>query len=90
MQAKMVRSLADSWTGCPWGPPIVVHCSAGIGRTGTFIAIQISMLQLTETGKVNIRETVEKIRSQRAFSIVFQEQYVFIHEAIILYANKKN
>lgn len=50
------------------------------------MAIYNSISQLTDTGKVNIRETVEKIRSQRAYAVETRDQYVFIHKAIIEYA----
>ncbi|KAH8397792.1 hypothetical protein KR222_001754, partial [Zaprionus bogoriensis] len=85
-QAQMVRALGDTWAGHPRGPPIVVHCSAGIGRTGTFITLDICISRLEDVGTADIRGTVEKIRSQRAYSIQMPDQYVFCHLALIEYA----
>uniref|UniRef100_T1PCA3 Protein-tyrosine phosphatase n=1 Tax=Musca domestica TaxID=7370 RepID=T1PCA3_MUSDO len=85
-QAQMVQSLGDTWAGHPRGPPIVVHCSAGIGRTGTFITLDICISRLEDVGTADIRGTVEKIRAQRAYSIQMPDQYVFCHLALIEYA----
>lgn len=85
-QSIMVSSLGDTWAGHPRGPPIVVHCSAGIGRTGTFCTLDICISRLEEIGTVDIRGTVEKIRSQRAYSIQMPDQYIFCHSALIEYA----
>uniref|UniRef100_A0A182VA45 Tyrosine-protein phosphatase non-receptor type 9 n=1 Tax=Anopheles merus TaxID=30066 RepID=A0A182VA45_ANOME len=85
-QAEMVRALGDLWAGHPRGPPIVVHCSAGIGRTGTFITLDICISRLEDVGTADIKGTVEKIRSQRAYSIQMPDQYVFCHLALIEYA----
>lgn len=89
-QAEMVRSLGDLWAGHPRGPPIVVHCSAGIGRTGTFITLDICISRLEDVGTADIKGTVEKIRSQRAYSIQMPDQYVFCHLALIEYAHSRS
>ncbi|KAM8721475.1 hypothetical protein ACLKA7_007364 [Drosophila subpalustris] len=88
-QAQLVRSLGDTWAGHVRGPPIVVHCSAGIGRTGTFITLDICISRLEDVGTADIRGTVEKIRSQRAYSIQMPDQYVFCHLALIEYAHSR-
>ncbi|XP_064608455.1 tyrosine-protein phosphatase non-receptor type 9-like isoform X2 [Liolophura sinensis] len=85
-QSECTKVMGSAWKGHPMGPPIVVHCSAGIGRTGTFITMDINLHRLHDEGVVDIHGTVCRIRSQRAFSIQMPDQYVFCHLAIIEYA----
>ncbi|XP_049872187.1 tyrosine-protein phosphatase non-receptor type 9 isoform X2 [Pectinophora gossypiella] len=80
------QQLGDSWAGHSMGPPIVVHCSAGIGRTGTFLTLDTCAARLAAEGVVDVRGTVERIRAQRAHSIQMPDQYVFCHLAILEYA----
>jgi tyrosine-protein phosphatase non-receptor type 9 len=48
--------------------------------------LDISIQRLETTGKIDIRRTVEKIRSQRAYSIQMPDQYVFCYLALLEYA----
>ncbi|XP_071965804.1 tyrosine-protein phosphatase non-receptor type 9-like [Antedon mediterranea] len=82
-QREAVESMGSDWIGHPNGPPILVHCSAGIGRTGTFCTIDITLVRLEITQKLNIYDTVRKMRTQRAFSIQTPDQYEFCHFAVL-------
>ncbi|KAL5250568.1 hypothetical protein ACHWQZ_G016337 [Mnemiopsis leidyi] len=63
--------------------PIVVHCSAGVGRTGTFMAID-SMLDMSEKEHcVDIFGYVTLMRTCRPSMVQTQDQYIFIHDAIL-------
>ncbi|GFO14717.1 tyrosine-protein phosphatase non-receptor type 9 [Plakobranchus ocellatus] len=89
LQQSATKEMGVEWTDHPLGPPIIVHCSAGIGRTGTFITVDICLRRLEDVGTVDIKETVRKIRSQRAFSIQMPDQYVFCHQAVLEHAMKQ-
>ncbi|XP_078328340.1 receptor-type tyrosine-protein phosphatase alpha-like isoform X2 [Crassostrea virginica] len=58
--------------------PIVVHCSAGIGRTGTYIALDALYKSGKDTGKINVAEYVKAMRSNRMNMIQTYEQYMAI------------
>jgi len=84
-QADMVTNMVPEWVGHELGPPMVVHCSAGIGRTGTFCTLDIAIRKFEDTEKVDVKTTVDCIRAQRAFSIQMPDQYVFCHLAFLEY-----
>nr|XP_022314015.1 receptor-type tyrosine-protein phosphatase alpha-like isoform X2 [Crassostrea virginica] len=63
--------------------PIVVHCSAGIGRTGTFIALDFMLDEGAAENYVDVKSYVASLRQQRGKCIQTYEQYVFLHEALI-------
>ncbi|KAH3857882.1 hypothetical protein DPMN_100497 [Dreissena polymorpha] len=62
--------------------PIVVHCSAGVGRTGTFIALDILITQARMEGSIRPLQMVEALRQQRVNMVQTKEQYKYLHEAV--------
>jgi protein tyrosine phosphatase len=70
------------------GGPYIVHCSAGVGRTGTFILIANEMERVLDRKKkkqsikVDPFSTALKIRYQRPSSIQTEEQFLFCYQSI--------
>ncbi|KFB35007.1 AGAP003187-PA-like protein [Anopheles sinensis] len=62
--------------------PILVHCSAGVGRTGTFVALDTLSQQLQEEGQVSIFNTICDMRYQRNFLVQSLKQYIFLYRAL--------
>ncbi|XP_056643716.1 phosphatidylinositol phosphatase PTPRQ-like isoform X1 [Diorhabda sublineata] len=64
------------------GGMVIVHCSAGVGRTGTLIAADI-LLQTVNSGKeIDIYNTVLNLRKQRVKMVQTEEQYIYIHRLV--------
>jgi protein tyrosine phosphatase len=63
--------------------PILLHCSAGIGRTGTFCAIDIGIKRYLNEKIIDIPSTVVKMRHERAGSVQTEDQYLFAYLALM-------
>jgi len=62
--------------------PIIVHCSAGVGRTGTFIAIHMCLQRHKIEKNYDIKETVINLRKQRIGMVQSLDQYMFVHQVV--------
>ncbi|XP_020606376.1 receptor-type tyrosine-protein phosphatase alpha-like [Orbicella faveolata] len=62
--------------------PVIVHCSAGVGRSGAYIVIHSMVKRMHETGDINIFDFVAQIRQQRNHLVQEECQYIFVHDAL--------
>ncbi|CAI5659103.1 unnamed protein product [Oreochromis niloticus] len=70
--------------------PTVVHCSAGVGRTGTIISLDVLLQQLEKEQAVGINAFVHKMRLNRPYMVQTESQYVFLHQCIMDSLQPKN
>ncbi|KAI6188484.1 hypothetical protein M3Y98_00360000 [Aphelenchoides besseyi] len=80
---KHIRDTKDSTA--------IVHCSAGVGRTGTIMACEICLRVLLEGKELNVSvpDVVKELRAQRAASIQTEGQYIYLHRTLCEYVHAK-
>uniref|UniRef100_A0A8C6VR71 protein-tyrosine-phosphatase n=1 Tax=Naja naja TaxID=35670 RepID=A0A8C6VR71_NAJNA len=79
---QFVRTVRDYINRTPQAGPTVVHCSAGVGRTGTFIALDRLLQQLDSEDSVDIYGAVYDLRLHRVHMVQTECQYVYLHQCV--------
>ncbi|XP_072528839.1 receptor-type tyrosine-protein phosphatase beta [Salminus brasiliensis] len=79
---QFVRTVRDYVDRAPSSGPTVVHCSAGVGRTGTFIVLDRALQQLDSRGTVDIYGCVFDLRLHRSHMVQTESQYMYLHQCV--------
>ncbi|KAG8041670.1 hypothetical protein G9C98_000658 [Cotesia typhae] len=77
--------MADLDSKCINVPPMVVHCSAGLNRTGAFCAIDISLSQYDERATIGLSSVLRNLRKQRHNCLYLPKYYVFCYLIVVIY-----
>ncbi|PIO57684.1 Protein-tyrosine phosphatase [Teladorsagia circumcincta] len=70
--------------------PVLVHCSAGVGRTGTIISVNYirELIKSAELESLDLFDLVMSLRKQRASMVQTQDQYQFVHKCVAYYCRR--
>uniref|UniRef100_A0A4W4H007 protein-tyrosine-phosphatase n=1 Tax=Electrophorus electricus TaxID=8005 RepID=A0A4W4H007_ELEEL len=79
---QFVRTVRDYMDRVVNSGPAVVHCSAGVGRTGTFIVLDRALQQLDSRATVDIYGCVFELRLHRSHMVQTESQYVYLHQCV--------
>uniref|UniRef100_A0A8C1YCM2 Tyrosine-protein phosphatase non-receptor type 13 n=1 Tax=Cyprinus carpio TaxID=7962 RepID=A0A8C1YCM2_CYPCA len=63
--------------------PIITHCSAGIGRSGTLICIDVVLGLISKDADFDISDVVRTMRLQRQGMVQTEEQYIFCYQVVL-------
>ncbi|KAF7256977.1 hypothetical protein EG68_05884 [Paragonimus skrjabini miyazakii] len=86
-----LRQVPDTGSNLPdFDGPVIVHCSAGLGRTGCFIALCVACDQLKHEGVADVLRIVSHLRLDRGGMVQTNEQYEFIHHALTFFSTQRD
>ncbi|XP_054757509.2 uncharacterized protein LOC129263629 [Lytechinus pictus] len=80
---SFVKNIRDELASAKLKGPLVIHCGAGIGRSGVFIALDILLQELKADDRtVDVFAVVAKMRRERCSMVQSLVQYIFLHRAL--------
>ncbi|XP_069028817.1 receptor-type tyrosine-protein phosphatase beta-like isoform X2 [Embiotoca jacksoni] len=79
---QFVRTVRDYVNRSPGSGPTVVHCSAGVGRTGTFIVLDRVLQQMDTKDTVDVYGAVFDLRLHRSHMVQTEGQYSYLHQCV--------
>uniref|UniRef100_A0A1I7Y713 Protein-tyrosine phosphatase n=1 Tax=Steinernema glaseri TaxID=37863 RepID=A0A1I7Y713_9BILA len=65
--------------------PTIVHCSAGIGRTGTVVALEIAIQMALSGRELSMVEVVQRLRSRRGQAVQTDLQFIYMHKCVLAF-----
>nr|XP_039259572.1 receptor-type tyrosine-protein phosphatase mu-like [Styela clava] len=80
---RLQEAVMETYGKTRCDAPILVHCSAGVGRTGTFIGYDILQDQAKDKSSVDVFNCVMKMRSQRVDMVQTCDQYDMLHKLML-------
>ncbi|KJH53569.1 Protein-tyrosine phosphatase [Dictyocaulus viviparus] len=65
-----------------------VHCSAGVGRSGTIVALEMCLMTIANTLPIDIHAIVCSLRQFRAMAVQTFEQYISLYKLVLLFGQQ--
>ncbi|CAD5223167.1 unnamed protein product [Bursaphelenchus okinawaensis] len=88
--ADVLLRLLQLARACPSDMSVVIHCSAGIGRTGTIMAAEMGIQCFLQNKTPNVLEIVKTLREKRAQAVQTYLQYAFVFKILLCWLEKTN
>ncbi|CAD5111018.1 DgyrCDS370 [Dimorphilus gyrociliatus] len=77
-----IREVRSHTSGVPQHKPKLIHCSAGVGRTGTYIAVDRLLHEVENGQPIDVFGTVLEMRDHRCHMVQTEDQYIFVHDCL--------
>jgi len=91
---QLTRVMYNQYSnkGCDTPSPILIHCSAGVGRTGTYICVDqvMKVIDKQTAADIDVFHTVYQLRRDRRYMVQTRAQYEYVYRCIVTYLQQRD